>query len=171
MGRATTGKLLLFVLVVCLLPAACQRPSAPLSAGRVAPDFRADDLTGRTVYLNAELKRPVVLTFFATWCAPCRDEMTLLSEVQQRFSGRFTVLCVVVDPENAERLRSMAAGLATPYPFLLDEGQGIMKAYGVQALPATFVIGVDGRIHSSYLVFGEDEKAALTELLTRLTDD
>ncbi|HPQ68239.1 MAG TPA: TlpA disulfide reductase family protein [bacterium] len=170
MGRAKTSKRLWPALVFCLWLAACQRPSAPLSAGRVAPDFRANDLTGRTVYLNAELKKPVVLTFFATWCAPCRDEMPLLSEVQQRFAGRVTVLCVVVDPENADRVRSMAAGMATPYPFLLDEGQGIMQAYGVQALPATFVIGVDGRIHSSFLVFGEVEKTALTELLTRLTE-
>jgi len=170
MDSERTTMRLTVALVICFLLAACQRPSAPLSAGREAPDFRADDLTGRTVYLNAELKRPVVLTFFATWCAPCRDEMPLLSEVQQRFSDRITVLCVVVDPENAERVRSMTSGLAIPYPFLLDEGQGIMQAYGVQALPATFVIGVDGRVLSSFQVFGEDEQAALTELLTRLTE-
>lgn len=157
------------MLLICLAIVTCRQPQEPLSAGRIAPDFRAADLTGRTVYLNAELKQPVVLTFFATWCAPCRDEMPLLGEVQKRFTGRAAVLCVVVDPENADRVRSMAAGLNTRYPFLLDEGQAIMRAYGVQALPATFVIGVDGRIRSSFSTFGENEKKALIDLLARLT--
>ena len=159
------------MLLVCFALVACQRQQEPLSAGRIAPDFRAVDLTGRTFYLNAELKLPVVLTFFATWCAPCRDEMPLLSEVQRRFAGRATILCVVVDPENADRVRSMVSGLNMPYPFLLDEGLHTMQAYGVRALPATFVIGVDGRIRSTFQVFGEDEKRALIDLLTRLTGE
>ncbi len=151
-----------------LLATACSRPSAPLEAGGVAPDFRAVDLTGKTIYLNAELTRPTVLTFFATWCAPCRDEIPLLIDLHRRYAGRAGVLCVVIDPENKGKVRSLATGLQIPYPVLMDEGGDIGRAYRVSALPVTFLLGTDGRIRSRFGAFGETEATALARELDRL---
>jgi len=152
---------------VLVFTAACSPDPASRRAGGAAPDFRLSGLSGRTVFLNAELRRPVVLTFFATWCAPCREEIPLLIDLDRRFKDRITILCVVADPENIDKVRSIASRLKIPYPMLLDEGQRTQKAYGVRELPATFFIGTDGRILSRFDAFGEDEKRALIEAIGR----
>ena len=152
--------------VIFLLAVSCGK--APNQAGDVAPDFRLDDLNGQTRFLNAELARPVILTFFATWCAPCREEIPHIIGIHERFRGRATVLCVDVDPENIDKIRSIARSFSIPYSILLDEGKKVMSAYGVKELPVTFVIDVKGRIVSTYSTIGEREVKTLCETIERL---
>jgi len=109
----------------------------------------------------------VVLTFFATWCKPCLEEVPRLVDLQRRFLGRATFLCVVADPENRDKVRAIAAGLSIPYPMLLDEGGSIRSAYAVHGLPATFLIGTNGTILSTFTYIGEDEAQALAETIER----
>ena len=156
------------IAVLLLLAAACSGPASFPGAGSRAPDFRADDLTGRTVYLSAELGRPVLLTFFATWCKPCLEEIPRLVALAGSLGDRVTFLCVVVDPENEGKVRSIASSLKIPYPMLMDEGGRIKSAYAVRGLPATFLIGRDGRIRSRLGYLGDDEIRALTEAIDRL---
>lgn len=157
--------------VLAILAAACTGSDPLPRAGERAPDFRANDLTGRMVYLNAELALPVVLTFFATWCRPCLEEVPRLVDLHRRFAGRATFLCVVADPENRDKARAIAAGLSIPYPMLLDEGGSIRAAYAVRGLPATFLVGTDGNILSTFTYIGEDEARALAEAIERLGSD
>ena len=138
------------------------------SAGKIAPDFRADDIKGEPHYLNAELKRPVILTFFATWCVPCREEISLLKKLLDKYGDKVGVLCVVTDPENKDKVIAMVKGLEIPYPMLIDEGQKIMSAYNIEALPATFLIGKDGRIRPMFKGFKEVEYNALISEIERL---
>ncbi len=160
-------KIARIILFVALLSAiSCER--AATQPGAVAPDFRLNDLTGQTRFLNAELARPVVLTFFATWCAPCREEIPHLIDIHSRFRNRATVLCVDVDPENIDKIQSIARSLSIPYPILLDEGKKVMAAYGVQELPTTFIIGPNGRVASTFSTIGEREKKTLIETVERI---
>ena len=153
-------------MAIAIAASACSR--SYLAAGSTAPDFRADGLTGRTVYLNAELGRPVVLTFFATWCKPCMEEIPRLIELHRLFGGRLKILCIVVDPENKDKVRSIASALSIPFPMLMDEGQKIRSAYSIRGLPATFLVGTDGRIRSRFSYIGEAEARALADAVRRL---
>ena len=159
------------ILAVVLVAVLFGCSSSNKNAGNTAPDFRADDLTGRTVYLNAELRNgPVVLTFFATWCEPCREEAPLLAKLADKYKGRAQVLCLAVDPENKDKIATFAKSLSLPYPVLMDEGRKIMERYGVSQLPATFLLGKDGRIYSRFDRFGETEQKALQDALDRLLE-
>ncbi|MDP8254179.1 MAG: TlpA disulfide reductase family protein [Candidatus Alcyoniella australis] len=156
-------------LVLCaLLLCGCGEAGGPVQAGGVAPDFRAQDVLGRTHYLNDELDRPLVLTFFATWCAPCRREIPLMIELEKRHAGRVNVLCVVVDAQAIDSVRSLVAELKIPYPMLLDESGRIKRIYGVQSLPTTLVIRPDRKIAARFVGFDDQDAAALDELLLRL---
>ncbi len=146
----------------------CNRQSDRLEPGAQAPDFRADDLTGLTQYLSAQ-KKPVVLSFFATWCEPCREEIGSLKRIQKDYGERVQVFCIVTDPENKDKANSLAKALQPGYPFLMDEGQTIMKAYGVTTLPTTVVLDAAPRIQSRFQGFGEAEEQSLRDVLTRLT--
>jgi len=154
------------ILAVLIAATSCHR-SRP-QAGASAPDFRLNDLTGRTVFLNANLHTPVVLTFFATWCAPCREEIPLLVDLNLKYTGKVSILCVDVDPENIDKIHSIASGLSIPYPFLLDEGRRTMDRYGVRELPATFLIDTNGRILSKYGMLNETGLRSLSEQIERL---
>jgi peroxiredoxin len=160
-------KIARIIFFVALLSAiSCNKAST--QPGAVAPDFRLNDLTGQTRFLNAELARPVVLTFFATWCAPCREEIPHLIDIHNRFPDRASVLCVDVDPENIDKIQSIARSFAIPYPILLDEGKKVMAAYGVQELPVTILITPDGRVASIFSTIGEREKKTLIEMVERI---
>jgi len=156
------------IFIVLIAGAGCGRSGSQASA--IAPDFRLNDLTGLTVFLNAQLHRPVILTFFATWCTPCRDEIPTLVDLHKRYQNRIQVLCIDVDPENIDTIHSIAAALKIPYPILLDEGRRTMERYGVQKLPTTFLIDTKGRIMSRYGAIGEAEIRSLSEQIERLVN-
>jgi peroxiredoxin len=170
-ARQSTRPIGAILTAFLVLAVACADPGGLFQAGAMAPDFRLADLAGRTVYLNAELRRPVVLTFFATWCAPCRDEIPALSALQRRIDDRVRVLCVVVDPENIDKVRSIASGLGIPYPMLLDERGRTKTAYGVTTLPVTVLIGTDGRIVSRFEALGDMEIQVLSAAVERLAGE
>jgi peroxiredoxin len=155
----------ILTLLILLALAACKSSDAPKQAGAIGPDFRAQDLTGRTRYLSAELTKPVILVFFATWCKPCRLEIPHLIELHKKIADKATILSLVVDSENVDKVRELASGLSIPYPMLLDEGGKIMEQYKVTELPATFLIGRDSTILSRYTHFGAPE---VQELAARI---
>lgn len=165
-GRALRKISVIFLaLMLCV---ACNRATTGLKPGKIAPDFRANDLRGKTYYLNAELNKPIVLTFFATWCAPCKDEIPLLIDLQREYKNKVGILCIVTDAQNKDKAMSIAAGLSVPYPMLVDEGEKIMKLYEVDTLPTTLLIGSDGRIRSKYSSFRESELQSLKEQINRV---
>lgn len=96
-----------------------------------------------------------VVTFWASWCGPCRRELPLLEGLQRAGWGRVEVFAVNV--EERDTFRSLARELR-PVALRLthDEGSRVQKAYGVFGIPYTVVIGRDGRIVDVLPGYGED---------------
>src|SRR5580658_8303320 len=68
-------------------PGLAAQPTGP-AVGSIAPDFRAHNaVTGQSTHLSSQRGKVVILTFWATWCAPCRREVPIL-EKAQRFVGK-----------------------------------------------------------------------------------
>jgi len=140
----------------------------PLEAGITAPDFRAEDLTGMRYYLNALRGKPVLLTFFATWCEPCKAEIPLLTELARSHGDRVQIVCIVTDTENKEKARAIADALAVPYPMLMDDGEKIKQRYGVSVLPASFLIDSSGLVRSVYGALEEEDMKELRTAIEKL---
>jgi cytochrome c biogenesis protein CcmG/thiol:disulfide interchange protein DsbE len=157
----------ILLIAICLF-FGCKSKSVETEAGKTAPDFRANDLTGKTYFLNAELGKPVVLVFFATWCAPCRSEAPLIGGLYNELAGAATILSIVIDPENIDQVRSFVNGLSIPYPMLLDEDGSIQKAYGISELPATLVIDKTGKIRSQFKGFNLRSLVQLKSIVNQL---
>ncbi len=164
--------LFLRVAVFCLIAQA----AAPLGAaelkpwaGNPLPAFDLKDIGGRKHSLADYRGKVVLVNFWATWCEPCRNEMPAIEKLKERFAGRpFVVLAVNVDEPEA-RIRKFLSLMPLSFPILLDHGSALTKAWGVRVLPASFVVGRDGRIY--YGAVGEldwnahEIAARLAELL------
>jgi peroxiredoxin len=160
--------LLSTLLLTAAARAAAQQPLKPW-AGVVTPPLELADLEGKTHRLTDYRGRAVLLNFWATWCAPCREEMPSIERLREQLAGRpFAVLAVNVG-ESAEKARGFAATMPLGFPLLLDRDTQVTRAWGARVLPATYLIGPDGVARFSY--FGEldwakpDVRAVLEKLM------
>ena len=116
--------------------------------GTVAPDVVARTLAGDHVSLSALRGRVVVLSLFASWCAPCRAEAPNLVAFawHQHVTRSTAVLLGVVFSDSPVAASSFAHSYGLTYPILEDPGGTIANDFGVVALPVTVVVDARGRV-------------------------
>jgi thiol-disulfide isomerase/thioredoxin len=122
------------------VPAAVAAELAPWTGGAV-PGLELDTLDHGRVVLADQPERPVIVHFFATWCAPCVEEMASLGRLAARRSD-LDILAVDVGEVDA-RVRSFFRERPVGFPVLLDRDRAATRAWGVVALPSSFVLDAD----------------------------
>lgn len=160
-----------FLLPVALLSAlliACDKAPV-LAKGAAAPAFVLEDLQGAQRQFPTEFNQhPVVIRFWADWCASCRSEMVLLdAQYRQRRDKGLQVLAVNVGQDRDTAQRFVSA-LGVTYGTLLDGHSAVARQYGVIALPTTYLVDRQGKIHTKIL--GETDAATLSRLLDALME-
>ena len=138
-------------------PAAAEPALAALRAGdmrklvlhaapRDLPAIAFEDPAGGQHRLADWRGQVVVLNFWATWCAPCRQEMPSLDRLQAELGGRVAVLPVATGRNALPAIRAFYAETGIAHlPMLLDPRSELARAAGVMGLPATLVIDPAGR--------------------------
>jgi cytochrome c biogenesis protein CcmG/thiol:disulfide interchange protein DsbE len=116
--------------------------SADSVLGRPAPDLVVQGLDGGQVRLSDLRGRPVVLNFWASWCAPCRQEEGPLKAAAQRWQGSVGFLGVDIQ-DSAQAAGAYQSQARYPYP-VGQSPSGVPAAYGVKAPPETFFIDSRG---------------------------
>ena len=130
-----------------------------IHAGDVAPDFTVEMLDGSKVTLS-ELRGKVVLVgFWATWCPPCRQELShMQKDVIDRFAGKELVVLPISRGEKRQTVEEYIAKMGYTFPIGLDGDQSIYKKYATNYIPRSFVVGRDGKV--VYVAVGYDEQIA-----------
>ncbi|MFQ5946917.1 MAG: peroxiredoxin family protein, partial [Anaerolineae bacterium] len=113
--------------------------------GTTAPDFVSRTADGKPVSLAALRGRVILLTFWATWCPPCREEMPAFEQLHRDLARKGLAVLGINAQESAELCQRFAKELDLTFPLVLDPKGRIHKAYGVIGLPSTFLIARDGR--------------------------
>lgn len=137
------------------------------NVGAEAIDFAAPAFSGEMFHL-AELRgRPVVVNFWASWCAPCRAEAPALERVWQAYRDKGIVLLGVDIQDTEHEARAFLDEFRITYPNVRDERDEVARAYGVTGIPATYFIGRDGRVVSRWTgpISQQQMVARLDELL------
>ena len=125
-------------------PLRAQHVSQAWPRGRALPPLVAPDLQARTWDLAALRGRAVLINFWATWCAPCKEEMPTLQTLAELEGDRLTVLAVNVREPLPRVLRYVqSAGLT--FPILPDPRGVITRAWGMTVFPTTVLIDAAGR--------------------------
>lgn len=117
-----------------------------LVVGEAAPPITLHTLDGKSIDLNDLRGKVVIVTFWATWCDPCREELPLLSHYAQAHANEGLVVLgfSLDDPEQLAQVRSVASGLSFPVGLL---GDPHVPGYGrIWHLPVSFTIDRNGRL-------------------------
>ena len=139
--------------LLCLAAAASAAADLKPWPGGPPPALALKDLDGRPHQLSDYRGKVILINFWATWCGPCRDEMPSIQGLKEKLAGwPFVVLAVNLD-EPESRIKRFLTEMKVDFTVLLDPERKVARAWEARILPASFVIGPDGRIR--YSLVGE----------------
>lgn len=114
--------------------------------GQIAPEFEFRTTHGDTFRLSDNIgKKIIVLNFFASWCEPCRAEMPEVNRYFNDHKNEPFLLLGIDAQENPDTVAAFLSDLKIDFPTGIDTG-AIEQQYGVDGLPTTVLIGVDGKV-------------------------
>ena len=150
---AATG--LVALLVILGLGASRGVTNASNPAGlqaKLAPDFVLPSVVdGQPISLSSFRGKPVVLNFWASWCASCREEAPLLSKTYRDYRDQGVVFLGVNVSDSPDGAQGFIKEFSISYANVRDYTGAVTTNYRVTGLPTTFFISRDGRILSSYV--------------------
>ncbi len=140
-----------------------------VAAGKMAADFTLKDLNGKQTTLASLRGKVVFLNVWATWCAPCREEMPSIESLYDAFKANkdFVVLAVSQDT-NGGTVGPFVKENHLQFRVLLDPRNEVGERYDVSGIPETFIIGRDGRIVAHHVGPYDWSNADIREALQEL---
>ena len=132
---------------------------------QIAPDFTFTDLvTGKTTKLSDLRDKPVYLNFWATWCPPCVKELPHIQSKYEQYKVRIHFLAISVDSEQDAPAQFISSKGYT-FPVGYGNEREISRAYNIEAIPASYIIGTDGTIKAQ--IVGSMDEADLESFLQK----
>lgn len=187
MKKATILPLLLAgMLALSAAPAALAQSgsSAPAQAAtpndadlkvRKLPAVTVRGLDGKPVSTTAlpgvGQGKPVIISFWATWCKPCIAELTNIHELfpdLQAETGATLIAISIDDARNAAKVGPLAKGRGWTYPVFLDQNQDLKRALNVNNVPHTFLLDGAGNIVWQHNAYNEGDENHLVELVRKV---
>ncbi len=165
--------LLLLTLCISFSIAKAQETPAAKTDNKEFPSVVLKDLAGKEVNLQQYAKsgKVTVLSFWATWCAPCKKELENMNELLDEWQEKYDVQLVAVsidDARNALKVKPYVDGKKWEFPVLLDVNQDSRRALNFPNVPYTVLIDKNGNIVYKHIGYTEGDEQVLEEKIAAL---
>ena len=109
-------------------------------------DFNLADINGNRIRLSSHEGKIILLTFWATWCPPCRSKMPALEALHKEMANSNFILIAVNIQENASVVRNFIHSNGYTFPVALDTNGEIARQYRIRSVPTAYIIDKKGKI-------------------------
>lgn len=153
--------------------AACGERVPSVEVGRAAPAYAATLLDGTEISLETLRGKPVLLNVWATWCAPCREEIPYLSRLysQHRADG-LEIIGVSIDARGEdEKIADFAKEIGMRYPIWLDPDQRVAATFLAFGVPASYLVDRNGVLRWKHVGVLRPTNAVFTAALEEVLRD
>ena len=137
------------------------------------PEVSLSDVNGKknNVADYGKSGKVTVLSFWATWCIPCKKELTNVADLYEEWQKKYNVQVVAVsidDSRSAGKVKPYVESQRWTYEVLLDMNQDLKRALNIQSVPFTVVVDANGKVVSTHSGYVEGDECVLEEELQKL---
>ena len=138
--------------------------AAVCSAQDISPNIAVKDLSGTSALMKDVLKDDVVIvSFWATWCKPCQNELDALAEIEDTWADRLRVVAISIDDaRSVARVRSTVKAKMWPYEVYTDENSELAKSLNISSIPFVMIVA-DGKTVYSHTGYTPGSERLLVE--------
>ena len=142
--------------------------STLIKAGMLATDFKVEMFDGETIRLSELRGKVVLVNFWATWCPPCREELTYVqADLIDRFKGKDFVFIPISRGEEYGTVAAFRKRMGYTFPMGLDPDQSIFRKFASNYIPRNFLIDRDGRVVLASVGFTKEEFVEMVKLIEK----
>jgi cytochrome c biogenesis protein CcmG/thiol:disulfide interchange protein DsbE len=140
---------------------------------KTLPSIELSDVNGKKVNI-ADLGKSgkiTVLSFWATWCVPCKKELTNMSDLYDDWQKKYNLQIVAVsidDSRSTTKVKPYIDGQRWPYNVVLDINQDLKRELNIQSVPFTVVVDKTGKIVYTHSGYVDGDEYVLEEELQKL---
>jgi cytochrome c biogenesis protein CcmG, thiol:disulfide interchange protein DsbE len=132
-------------------------PLSALDAGAKMPEIGLTDLSGKKVDLASLAGKVVVVDFWATWCAPCKEELPVLQKLYAKYSAKGLVVVGVSVDKDPSNIKGFLAKLPMTFPIVHDAGQQVAGRYKPPRMPSSYIVDRKGIVRFVHGGFRADD--------------
>jgi peroxiredoxin len=137
-----------------------------VAVGQNAPDFVLTDIHGMKHHLSDYKGQGVFLNFWGTWCKPCETEMPYINKQYQQFKDKGVQVLAVNVGESKLAVEKFAELHKLDFPIVIDKDGQVQAAYGIDPLPASFLIDKNGKVIKYFT--GQLSEETVKELMSQI---
>ena len=165
MRNVLAGLMAVILCVGAMLPVQAAEPKT----GDVPPALLGKDREGEVVDLAQHRGKVVVVTFWASWCGPCRKELPGLDALQKHAGDKILKVIAVNVKDSTEDYRLMMRQMKDyTISMTRDRSGEIAEGYGVKAYPNLWIIDPQGKVAAHHVGYGEDSLEALDNQINQV---
>lgn len=162
------------IIFIFLLFAVCfftKAQEKEIKTGRKAPNFMLENIDGKFVELSKEIgSGPIIISFWATWCKPCLEELTQYKKIFNEYKPRgVKIFAVSTDNEKtAAKVRPLVKSKGFNFTILLDPNSDVARKYNVPSIPYVVILDKLGNIAYTHLGYMKGDELKVRDKLDEI---